>query len=90
MRNRCPLWLNEGLAEYYREFAYSAYKGVKKSKRAQFTKLANPFPLEEMLYLQLYPSETRRVKSFYDTAQYFVAFLLLEHRPEASCRLSTT
>ena len=50
---RCPLWLNEGLAEYYRVFAYSAYKGVKKSKRAQFGRLANPFPLEELLYIQL-------------------------------------
>jgi hypothetical protein len=81
-KKRCPLWLNEGLAEYYRVFAYSAYKGVKKSKRAQFTKLANPFPLEDMLYLQLYPSETRRARSFYDTARYFVAYLLLERQPE--------
>jgi hypothetical protein len=80
---RCPLWLNEGLAEYYRVFAYSAYKGVKKSKRAQFGRLANPFPLEELLYTQLYPRNDAGVESFYATAQCFVAFLLLEHQSEA-------
>ena len=80
---RCPLWLNEGLAEYYRVFAYSAYKGVKKSKRAQFGRLANPFPLDELLYTQLYPQGDARVAAFYATAQYFVAFLLLDHQPEA-------
>ena len=80
---RCPLWLNEGLAEYYRVFAYSAYKGVKKSKRAQFGRLANPFELDELLYTQIYPHENARVASFYATAQYFVAFLLLEHQPQA-------
>lgn len=80
---RCPLWLNEGLAEYYREFVYSAFKGVKKSKRAQFGKLTDPFPLEELLYTQIYPSQTWRVQSFYDTAQYFVAFLLLDYQPQA-------
>jgi hypothetical protein len=80
---RCPLWLNEGLAEYYRVFAYSAYKGVKKSKRAQFGRLANPFELDELLYTQVYPHETARVASFYATAQYFVAFLLLDQQPQA-------
>jgi hypothetical protein len=80
---RCPLWLNEGLAEYYRQFAYSAFKGVKKSKRAQFGRLASPFELEELLYTQLYPRDDARVQAFYATAQYFVAFLLLDHQPQA-------
>jgi hypothetical protein len=80
---RCPLWLNEGLAEYYRQFAYSAYKGVKKSKRAQFGRLANPFALDVLLYTQLYPQDDALVASFYATAQYFVAFLLLDHQPDA-------
>jgi len=80
---RCPLWLNEGLAEYYRQFAYSAYKGVKKSKRAQFGRLANPLALDELLYTQIYPQDDSRVASFYATSQYFVAFLLLDHQPQA-------
>ena len=80
---RCPLWLNEGLAEYYGQFAYSAYKGVKKSKRAQFGRLANPFPLGDLLYTQLYPPTDAGVASFYATAKYFVAFLLLDHQPQA-------
>jgi hypothetical protein len=81
--NRCPLWLNEGLAEYYREFAYSAFKGVKKSRRAQFGKLANPISLEELFNAQSYPGDDRRVESFYATSRCFVAFLLLKHPPEA-------
>lgn len=80
---RCPLWLNEGLAEYYRQFAYSAYKGVKKSKRAQFGRLATPFSLDELLYIQIYPQEDARVQAFYATSEYFVAFLLLDHQPQA-------
>jgi hypothetical protein len=81
-RNRCPRWLNEGLAEYYGEFAYSAYKGIKKSKRTQFNRLSNPFLLEKLFEMESYPLEPRRVRAFYDTAKYFVAFLLLEHPPE--------
>ena len=80
-KKRCPLWLNEGLAEYYGEFAYSAYKGVKKSKRAQFGRLANPFPLDELFSLRAYPQEDAAVRSFYATAKYAVAFLLLEFPP---------
>ena len=78
---RPPLWLNEGLAEYYGEFAYSAYKGVKKSKRAQFTRLGNPFPMENLLYAATYPTDEKQVRAFYETAKYLVAFLLLD-RPQ--------
>lgn len=82
-KKRCPLWLNEGLAEYYGQFAYSAYKGVKKSKRAQFGRLAQPLALDELLYTQIYPQGPAHVRAFYATAQSFVVFLLLEHQPEA-------
>ena len=82
-QERGPLWLNEGLAEYYGQFAYSAYKGVKKSKRAQFSRLANPYDLNELLHAQLYPQSPARVRAFYATAKYFVAFLLLDHPPTA-------
>lgn len=77
-----PLWLNEGLAEYYGAFGYAAFKGIKKSKRAQFGKLTTPFPLEELLYRITYPREDWRVQSFYATAKYLVAFLLLDRPPE--------
>ena len=80
---RCPLWLNEGLAEYYGQFATSAYKGVKKSKRAQFSRLADPFDLNGLFHAQFYPQNPARVRAFYATAKYFVAFLLLDHPSSA-------
>lgn len=78
---RPPLWLNEGLAEYYGAFAYAAFKGIKKSRRAQFTKLADPYPLEDLFLSATYPATTFEVESFYDTAQFLVAFLLLDQPP---------
>ena len=45
-RKRCPLWLNEGLAEYYRRVRLLGVQGGQESKRTQFNRLANPFPLE--------------------------------------------
>ena len=45
---RLPIWLSEGLAEYFEEFAYSAMKGIKKSKRAQFQRLRFEYPLAEL------------------------------------------
>lgn len=76
-----PLWLDEGLAEYYGEFAYAAFKGVKKSKRAQFGRLEAPYPLGQLLYATRYPSGSKEVRSFYETAKYLVAFLLLDQPP---------
>ncbi len=73
-----PLWLNEGLAEFYEEFGYAEYKGIKKSRRTQFHKLANPYPLPELLAATMYPANVEAVDSFYRTSKYLVAFLLLE------------
>ncbi len=79
---RLPLWLNEGLAEYYGEFAYAAHKGIKKSKRAQFTRLGTIFPLEHLLDAKGYPVNTRDVQVFYQTSKYLVGFLLLAQPTE--------
>lgn len=77
-----PLWLNEGLAEYYEEFGYAAYKGVKKSRRAQFSKLNEPYPLEGLVRATTYPRIDWQVDQFYRTSKYVVAYLLLEQPPE--------
>ena len=34
----------EGLAEWYGEFSYAAYKGVKKSRRTSFRSLRTKYP----------------------------------------------
>jgi len=77
-----PLWLNEGLAEYYGEFAYYAFKGIKRSKRTRFRRLKNPLPTRALLYSTGYPKDAWGVESYYDTAKYLVGFFLLEHPPE--------
>ena len=77
-----PLWLNEGTAEWYGEFAYAAYKGVKKSKRAQFLGLRSTFPVPDLLAATAYPADTKKVHEFYSTAKHVVAFLQLEMPPD--------
>jgi len=73
-----PLWLNEGLAEFYEEFAYAAYKGIKKSCRAQFRRLERPFPIGPLLEATAYPQDTASVQAFYQTAKYMVGWLRLD------------
>lgn len=78
VEGRLPLWLNEGTAEWYGEFAYAAYKGVKKSKRAQFLGLRSTYPVPDLLAATAYPADTKKVHEFYSTAKHVVAFLQLE------------
>lgn len=77
----CPLWLNEGLATYYEEFGYAAFKGVKKSRRAQFSKLKEIYPLAGLFARTDYPSQDWQILSFYQTSKYLVGFLLLTQKP---------
>ena len=74
----CPLWLNEGLATYYEEFGYAAFKGIKKSRRAQFSKLKEIYPLKSLFSRTEYPSQEWQIDSFYETSKYLVGFLLLD------------
>jgi hypothetical protein len=73
-----PLWLNEGLAEFYEEFAHAAFKGIKKSRRAQFRRLDRIFPLGSLLEAGAYPQDTASVQVFYQTAKYMVGWLRLD------------
>lgn len=72
-----PLAINEGVAEWYGEFAYSAFKGVKKSKKQEFRRLERPMPLGDVLPADKYPPTTEQVRSFYETAKFFVGFLMI-------------
>ncbi|HMP73179.1 MAG TPA: hypothetical protein PKE55_07945 [Kiritimatiellia bacterium] len=75
---RIPLWLNEGLAEWYGEFAYSAMKGVGKSSRSVFRGFRDHTPLPELLSAKMYPSDRREISRFYRSSQFLVGYLLLE------------
>ncbi|HRT05916.1 MAG TPA: hypothetical protein P5204_09480 [Kiritimatiellia bacterium] len=75
---RLPLWLNEGLAEYYGEFAYRAAKGMGQSKSNAFRPLRARTPLAELLDATAYPADPADVARFYATSKYFVGYLLLK------------
>ena len=79
---RLPLWLNEGLAEYYGEFAYRSAKGMGQSKSNAFRPLRAWTPLESLLSATDYPANPADVASFYTTSKYLVGFLLLRHPRE--------
>ena len=75
-----PLWLNEGLAEYYEEFAYRASKGMGQSRRSAFPPLRDRTPVAELLPATTYPATPAEVRRFYDTSKYLTGYLLL-HQP---------
>jgi hypothetical protein len=74
---RLPLWLNEGLAEYYGEFAYRAARGMGQSKRNAFRPLPAWTPLPELLEATAYPVDPAEVAIFYATSKYLTGYLLL-------------
>ena len=80
LRVRLPLWLNEGLAEYYGEFAYRAVRGMGQSKSSAFPPTKDLLPLKTLLSLTTYPPDTV-VLTYYRTAKYLVGFLRLKHDP---------
>ncbi len=74
---RLPLWLNEGLAEYYGEFAYRDAKGMGHGKRSAFRALRDWTPLAELLAATAYPAEPDAASRFYATSKHLVGYLLL-------------
>lgn len=79
---RLPLWLNEGLAEYYGTFAYRAAKGMGQSKKNSFRPLRKRMPLSELLTSTTYPTDPAEVTLFYTTSKYLTGFLLLKNPRE--------
>ena len=75
--NYPPLWLNEGVAEYYGEFGLSEFRGLKRYSGNVFKGLREPMPLKRLLAtVEKYPEDKKEVHKFYETAKYFVGFLL--------------
>lgn len=72
-----PLWLNEGLAEYYEEFAYRAARGLGLGKRRAFPSIGDWTPLEDLVRAPDYPASIAEVRRFYLSSKYLVGFLLL-------------
>lgn len=79
---RLPLWLNEGLAEYYGEFAYKDARGMGQSKKAAFRPLRTWTPMADLLTATAYPVDPVEVNQFYTTGKYLVGYLLLRQPRE--------
>ena len=79
---RLPLWLNEGLAEYYGEFAYRDARGLGQNHRSAFRTLKKRTPLAELLGATNYPKDPEDVADFYATAKHLVGFLRLRFPAE--------
>ena len=79
---RLPLWLNEGLAEYYGEFAYRAAKGMGQSKGNAFRPMRQWTPFAELLAATDYPVDPKAANQFYATSKYLVGYLLLKQPRE--------
>ena len=83
-----PLWLSEGLAQWYETFGYAAFKGVKKGKRRSFRAKRKWYPLEALLAQQGYPDDPVAVEQFYNTSLYLTGFLLLDYPSEYMVELT--
>ena len=77
-----PLWLNEGLAEYYGEFAYKDARGMGQSKNSAFRPLRKWTPMAELLDAAAYPADPVEVNLFYTTSKYLAGYLLLRQPRE--------
>lgn len=72
-----PLWLNEGLAEWYGNVGHSAFKGQKVDVERGLGKLASPFPVAVISAMNGYPNTPEEVTLFYATSQQMVGMLML-------------
>jgi hypothetical protein len=77
LRDRPPLWLNEGTAEYYGDFGLAEFRGLKRYSGTVFKGLREPIPLTRLFsFDEKYPTDIKEVHQFYATAEYFVGFLM--------------
>ncbi|MCX7009882.1 MAG: hypothetical protein NTY53_22015 [Kiritimatiellaeota bacterium] len=73
-----PLWLNEGVAEYYGEFGLWEFRGLQHHAANVFKVggLRDPMTLERLFAIVKYPGNKTEVHKLYATSKYFVGFLL--------------
>src|SRR5690606_1907444 len=74
---RPPLWLNEGLAEWYGNMGHQAFKGQKVKPSDGMGRLVERFPLEALLEMSGYPEDRRQIQAFYQTSKQVVGMLML-------------
>ena len=70
-----PLWLHEGLAEYYGASAYRAVRGIGQPSRPPRPDPHSLVPLDALLRATSYPTNPELLQPYYRTAAAFVGFL---------------
>ncbi len=75
-----PLWLNEGLAEWYQTLGWKAFKGQRASPKDGLGNLPNAYSAPALLSLSSYPA-ANEVHRFYASCRQLVGFLQLEKDP---------
>lgn len=76
-----PLWLNEGLAEWYGNFGYAAFKGSKVNPKQGLGRLRDPMDVAGLTGANGYPTDREEISRFYKTSQQLVGMLMLRKEP---------
>ncbi len=76
-RERWPLWLNEGFAEYMGGASVAARKG-QFAKRYERQLQAAELPIESLVQMTEYPSDPAMIRKLYETSEKFVRLLMTE------------
>ncbi len=79
----CPLWLDEGYAEYASIRSYASYERARGSaSRPQSMLLPSTYiPVETLTNFMAYPSDVLQVRTFYVESEKLVRFLAAESKP---------
>lgn len=75
--HRPPIWLNEGLAEWYGNVGHSAFKGKKVDVEKGLGRIREPYGVAELTSMRDYPQGDEQVSRFYNTSQQLVGMLML-------------
>ncbi len=75
--HRPPIWLNEGLAEWYGNVGHSAFKGKKVDVEKGLGDIKQPYSVSALTTMREYPKGDEQVSRFYNTSQQLVGMLML-------------
>lgn len=76
-----PLWLNEGLAEWYGHFGWQAFKGQNVNVERSIGDLEQPFPVAQLMGMRSIQGNIREVSRYYATSHQLVGMLKLRKDP---------
>jgi hypothetical protein len=75
--HRPPLWLNEGLAEWYGHFGWQAFKGQNVDIHGDLGDMENPYSVEELMRMPGIQGDNEAIHRYYRTSHQLVGMLKL-------------